>query len=185
MKEEKMNVTQTMEGERVDGVPVLAWMRQEETPLGPMPRLAFHWSTPPKNVAITRLVDAAALAAAPPAPVDEVRAKPLEWKGTEPHVFAYDEATRLGYEILRRNDGSFSLRKPGEGFVKSEIDNEEGLKRYCQSDYETRIRSALVSPPATSTDCEEAKRLVAKYEAGEPIMKSELWGFLRRIAGGA
>lgn len=55
-------VEQTISGETVAGVPVLGWMWEVDAPLaGKTRQTAYHWSTPPSNVNVTRLVDATAL----------------------------------------------------------------------------------------------------------------------------
>lgn len=58
-------IEQTLAGETVCGAPVLGWLWEEDAPSvvvgGKTPRVAFHWSTPPSYVSVTRLVDATAL----------------------------------------------------------------------------------------------------------------------------
>jgi hypothetical protein len=93
----------------------------------------------------------AMIAAAPPAPV--VRIKPLEWvdspglgkrKITACHFFG-GEFARLDYDA---NDSKHLMKI-------------EQFKREKQSEYEARIRSALVSPPATSPDDAAVDRFAA------------------------
>lgn len=57
-------IERTLEGETVNGVSVLGWMWEIDVPgVGQARNTAYHWSTPPKNAKVTRLVDAEALTA--------------------------------------------------------------------------------------------------------------------------
>jgi hypothetical protein len=59
-------VEQTITGETVAGVPVVAWLWETDVPADVIPggkvnNIAYHWSTPPSNADVTRLVDASAI----------------------------------------------------------------------------------------------------------------------------
>lgn len=63
-----LTAERTTTGETIAGVPVVAWYWEESAspevvPEGKIPRVAFHWSTPPENAEVTRLVAATEITA--------------------------------------------------------------------------------------------------------------------------
>jgi hypothetical protein len=86
----------TLSGETVNGIPVLAYMWEEELPGGDTARsVAYHWSTPPsyaKNV--IKLVDVTALTIG--AGGQAVKVKPLDLSNLLKHAFSAGYVSAAG-----------------------------------------------------------------------------------------
>ena len=123
----------TLSGETVNGIPVLAYMWEEELPGGDTAQsVAYHWSTPPsyaKNV--IKLADVAALTAAIGAGGQAVAVKPLEWEertGARYADTAFGEACvdvdGDGFYVIEsgRKHSAFASVEAAQAFVQKHHD---------------------------------------------------------------
>jgi hypothetical protein len=86
----------------------------------------------------------------------EPKVKPLEWTGGAPYVTRYSIAhTEIGeYQAdhYEEQGGDGWQATYGDTFVVGHFPTEDEAKSACQSDYETRIRSALLPTIKEPTD---------------------------------
>jgi hypothetical protein len=117
----------------------------------------LNFSGENKTHTVIRAALRAALAAAPPAPVVEI--KPLEWDTYRTRHSAY--VPFGGRYVIVEYAGmaqSFMLEKHGFcSAMTMGYSNLDEAKAAAQTHHETRIRSALVSPPATSPEPLQAR----------------------------
>jgi hypothetical protein len=109
---------------------------------------------------------AAALSSAHPAPAQEVEIRPLEWSRNE--MGTWYAASAVGTYLV--NQGRW-WRKDRTPLI--DVGDDELAKAAAQHDYESRIRSAIVSPARAATDIQ--------IETSIDTMREEALRYVKRL----
>lgn len=124
---------------------------------------------------IVRELLEAALSSAHPAPAQEVEVTPLVWshRNEEPKHEVSADCPFGRYHILNRGEYGFGWCRPRcpvpEGFEPTE----EAAKAAAQQDYESRIRSAIVSPATDKLAL--AREALRPFDAMAKYLFSSNW----------